>query len=170
VPINVNPLPLTVAVVTLNEEANLPRLLASIDGLASEIVVVDSGSTDGTERIAKAAGARWETAKWEGFIMQKNRSLDFCTQPWILFLDADEALSPELADALRRLFESGDPAGDGYEINRRTWYLGDWIWHAICCITHSAISRIICAARSAIRKRWLLPTLRTASAFAGAIF
>jgi len=123
-------LPISVAVITRNEEGNLPRLLASIEGLAGEIVVVDSGSTDGTEALARAAGARWEVAGWEGFIAQKNRALDLCTQPWVLFLDADEALSPELAEGLCGLFAGGGPRGDGYYVNRRTWYLGAWIWHA----------------------------------------
>ena len=125
------PLPLSVAVVTLNEEANLPRLLESVRGLTAEIVVVDSGSTDCTEAIARQAGARFLTAPWNGFILQKNRSLEACTQPWVLFLDADEALSPELAASLRALFSGdGEPKAQGYWINRRTWYLGAWIWHA----------------------------------------
>ena len=127
---NPSPLPLSVAIVTLNEEANLPRLLESVRGLASEIVVIDSGSTDRTEAIARAAGARFSTAPWAGFTVQKNRSLDACTQPWVLFLDADEALSPELAASLRALFAGGrTPPADGYQLNRRTWYLGAWIWH-----------------------------------------
>lgn len=127
----VSPLPLSVAVVTLNEEANLPRLLASIAGLAAEIVVLDSGSTDRTESLARAAGARFEVAPWNGFIVQKNRALDLCTQPWVLCIDADEALSPELQASLRELFKEGrDPAGDGFSMSRRTWYLGAWIWHA----------------------------------------
>ena len=124
-------LPLSVAIVTLNEEANLPRLLASVRGLAKEIVVVDSGSTDRTEAIAKEAGAVFVSAPWKGFVMQKNRALDHCAQPWILCLDADEALSPELAASVRGLFADGRaPEGDGFELNRRTWYLGAWIWHA----------------------------------------
>lgn len=125
------PLPLSLAIVTLNEEANLPRLLESAAELAAEIVIVDSGSTDRTEAIAREAGAKFLTAQWEGFIVQKNRSLAACTQPWVLFLDADEALSPELAASLRALFADGKtPAADGCWVNRRTWYLGAWIWHA----------------------------------------
>ena len=124
-------LPLSVAVVTLNEEANLPRLLESVSGLASEIVIIDSGSTDGTESMARAAGAVFATAPWEGFVIQKNRALERCSQPWMLFLDADEALSPELAASISGLFAHGhQPEGDGFWLNRRTWYLGDWIWHA----------------------------------------
>ena len=124
------PLPLSVAIVTLNEEANLPRLLESVRGLAAEIVVIDSGSTDRTEEIAREYGARFEHADWAGFITQKNHSLDACTQPWVLFLDADEALSPELAASLKELFANGcTPEKEGYWLNRRTWYLGAWIWH-----------------------------------------
>lgn len=126
-----SPLPLSVAIVTLNEEANLPRLLESVRGLAAEIVIVDSGSTDRTEALAREAGAIFLTAAWNGFIAQKNRVLDACTQPWVLFLDADEALSPELASSLRALFAAGaTPPAQGYWVNRRTWYLGAWIWHA----------------------------------------
>jgi glycosyltransferase involved in cell wall biosynthesis len=124
-------LPLSVAIVTLNEEANLPRLLASVRGLASEIVVVDSGSTDRTEAIAREAGAVFVRAPWEGFVVQKNRALERCTQAWALFMDADEALSPELAASVRGLFSDGRaPEEDGFWLNRRTWYLGAWIWHA----------------------------------------
>ena len=124
-------LPLSVAIVTLNEEANLPRLLASVRGLASEIVIIDSGSMDRTETIAREAGAVFASAPWEGFVIQKNRALDRCTQPWVLFVDADEAVSPELAGSVRALFASGlQPACDGFLLNRRTWYLGAWIWHA----------------------------------------
>jgi len=124
-------LPLSVAIVTLNEEENLPRLLESVRGLAGEIVIIDSGSTDRTEAIAREAGALFASAPWEGFVIQKNRALDRATQPWVLFLDADEALSAELAASIRQLFQGGrSPDCDGYWLNRRTWYLGDWIWHA----------------------------------------
>ena len=126
---NTAPLPLSVALVTLNEEANLPRCLESVREIAAEIVIIDSGSTDRTPEIARQYNARFETAAWEGFILQKNRSLDACTQPWVLFLDADEALSPELAASLKALFAKGEPQADGYDLNRRTWYLGAWIWH-----------------------------------------
>ena len=123
-------LPLSIAVVTLNEEENLPRLLESVRGLAREIVIIDSGSTDRTLELAREAGAIIESTDWPGFVVQKNRALDRCTCPWVLFLDADEALSPELATALREQFAAGrEPAVDGFWLNRRTWYLGAWIWH-----------------------------------------
>ena len=124
------PLPLSVAIVTFNEEHNLPRCLESVRGLAAEIVVVDSGSVDGTEKVARTSSARFLVHAWQGHVAQKNIALTSCTQPWVLSLDADEAVSPELAAALGRLFSANEPAADGYEVNRRTFYLGDWVNHA----------------------------------------
>jgi glycosyltransferase involved in cell wall biosynthesis len=121
--------PLSVSLITLNEEANLPRCLESIRELATEIVVVDSGSTDGTEEIARNAGAVFISQPWQGFNRQKNLSLDHCTQAWALCLDADEAVSPELANSIRQALAS-HPAATGFFLNRRTRYLDDWIWHA----------------------------------------
>lgn len=123
-------LPISVAVVTLNEEQNLRRCLESVASLASQIVVLDSGSTDRTWEVARKFGAAFEYSEWNGFATQKNKLAALCTQPWVLFLDADEALSPELADSIRKLFANGQPPLGGYCVNRRTFYLGDWIWHA----------------------------------------
>ena len=124
------PLPLSVAIITLNEQHNLPRCLGSVRELAAEIVVVDSGSTDRTEEIARGFGAQFAVEPWAGHVAQKNKALDRCTQPWALCLDADEALSPELANAIRQVFAAGEPAAAGYCLNRRTWFLGAWIRHA----------------------------------------
>lgn len=123
-------LPISVAVVTLNEEENLQRCLESVGGLASEIVVLDCGSTDRTEAVARKFGADFRFSPWTGYVAQKNKCLALCTQPWVLCLDADEALTPELAESIRALFGTGDMKADGYEVNRRTFYLGDWIWHS----------------------------------------
>lgn len=123
-------LPLSVAIITLNEERNLPRCLASVRDLAAEIIIIDSGSTDQTSALARAAGAIFEFNPWGGHIAQKNVALRRCTQPWVLSLDADEALSPELTAAIRQLFATGTPSAPGYSFNRRGWYLGRWIWHA----------------------------------------
>jgi glycosyltransferase involved in cell wall biosynthesis len=124
------PLPLSVAIITRNEQENLPRCLESVRDFAREIVVIDSGSTDGTGEIARRFGARFEPHPWQGFGPQKNFAVQCCRQPWVLCLDADEALSPELADSVGELFARGEPAREGYWINRRTFYLGRWIWHA----------------------------------------
>ena len=123
-------LPLSVALITLNEEANLLRCLESLRGLASEIVVIDSGSTDRTGEIARRFGARFRFESWQGHVAQKNLALLGCTQPWVLCLDADEAVSPELADAIRAVFAAESPQPDGFWINRRTFYLGQWVRHA----------------------------------------
>ncbi len=123
-------LPLSVAIVTLNEEANLPRVLASVRAIASEIVLIDSGSTDRTAEIARGHGAIFETAPWSGFTPQKNRAMERCSQPWVLFLDADEEVSPELAASITDFLKGGAPSASGAWLNRRTWYLGKWIWHA----------------------------------------
>lgn len=122
-------LPLSIAVITLNEEVNLPRCLESVRDLAAEIVVVDSGSTDRTPEIARQAGALFVSQPWQGFTRQKNLALESCSQPWVLCLDADEAVSPELAEAIRRAFPP-PPAVNSFKLNRRTCYLGEYIWHA----------------------------------------
>jgi glycosyltransferase involved in cell wall biosynthesis len=125
-----NRLPLSVAIITLNEEHNLPRCLESIRGLAAEIVVIDSGSTDGTRAAAERAGAVFKVNPWAGYVAQKNVALSYCTQPWILFLDADEAVSPELAANIRQLFSQGEPHEQGFFCSRLNFYLGQWIRHA----------------------------------------
>jgi len=125
-----NRLPLSVAIITLNEERNLPRCLDSVRDLAAEIVVIDSGSTDGTQAAAERAGAVFKVNPWAGYVAQKNVALSCCTQPWILFLDADEAASPELAAHIRQLFSQGEPIEQGFLCNRLNFYLGEWIRHA----------------------------------------
>src|SRR5215470_5531939 len=107
---------LSVAVVTLNEEANLPRTLASIRW-ADEIIVVDSGSADRTCDIAREYDARVIIEPWRGYTAQKNYALELCTKDWILSLDADEEVSPELADEIRAVIAGAMPGGgyfDGY--------------------------------------------------------
>lgn len=126
-------LPLSVAIIAKDEYANLPRLFGSLEGLgAAEIVVVDSGSKDGTVTFAKDAGARVIETDWPGHVAQKNRALNACSQPWVLSLDADEPISRELCKSIRSLFLEGQPPQppqNGYKISRRTWYLGDWLNH-----------------------------------------
>lgn len=115
-------LPLSVAIITLNEAANLPRTLDSVRALAREIVVVDSGSQDETCAIAASYGARVEFRAWTGHIDQKNHALGLCSQEWVLALDADEELTPECAASIR-LAVTADQGG-AWRINRRTYYLG----------------------------------------------
>ncbi|MDT0635013.1 glycosyltransferase family 2 protein [Spectribacter hydrogenoxidans] len=124
------PLPLACAVITRDEADNIGRCLASVAGLVREIVVVDSGSTDATCEIAREYGARVIHRDWTGFAAQKQFAMDQCSQPWLLSLDADEALEPAARAAIEALFAGdSEPAHAGYEINRLTWYLGDWVRH-----------------------------------------
>lgn len=121
---------LSVSIVAFNEERNLPRCLASVAGLAAEVVVMDSGSTDATCRIAEQAGARVIHQAWLGYRDQKNAVLAHCTQPWVLALDADEEVSPALRDEIERFFRDGRSARfHGASFPRKVWFLGRWITH-----------------------------------------
>lgn len=120
---------LTVTVVTLNEESNLRRCLSSLGGLANEIVVVDSGSSDGTKAVADEFGAEWYHLDWQGFRDQKNYALQQATQPWVLCLDADEELSEALQGEIAALLAGDDPAIDGASFPRLSRFFGRWIRH-----------------------------------------
>jgi len=122
---------LSVVLIALNEAANLPRTLAGvalISGIAQEIVVVDSGSTDATVEIARQAGARVFEETWKGFGAQKNSAIDHATGGWILSLDADEEVSPELALEIQSLL-AGEPKFAAYEIPRLNHFLGRPLSH-----------------------------------------
>ena len=124
------PSPLSIAIISFNEEASIARCLQSAAGLASEIVVVDSGSTDRTREIAASFGAKVLHQDWLGHRDQKNVALNHCTQPWVLALDCDEELSPELRQSIIGFFEGGQAASiDGGRCNRKVWFLGRWITH-----------------------------------------
>jgi glycosyltransferase involved in cell wall biosynthesis len=95
-----------------------------------EIVVVDSGSNDGTVAIAKAAEARVIYQEWLGHSAQKQVALDACTQPWVLILDADEEISEALRQSIIAFFSSGDVDWfHGCRFNRKVKFLGRWITH-----------------------------------------
>ncbi len=121
---------LSFCLITLNEEQNLPRCLRSCADLADEIVVLDSGSTDGTEKIAREFGTRFEHQDWLGYVGQKNKVLSLAANEWVFSLDADEELSPELREEVKRI-KAGEPADDisGYSMPRCVLYEGRWIRH-----------------------------------------
>src|SRR6267154_246417 len=121
---------LSVCIITLNEEANIGRTLKSVKDIADEIVVVDSGSTDATVSLAKEFGAKVFVEPWKGFARQKNSALEKASCDWILSLDADEEVSPELAASIKALLTSGTPQFSGYTMNRRNLYFGKWIKRA----------------------------------------
>jgi len=152
---------LSVVIITFNEEANLGRTLASVQPLVAdgkgEIIVVDSGSTDGTVEIAKSFGANVFVEGWKGFAAQKNSAIAKATGDWILSLDAEEELDADLQEALQELLDSlyrlstlgkeakvrspakasaasdtdaiPDGEFDGVSIPRKNEFLGRWIRH-----------------------------------------
>jgi glycosyltransferase involved in cell wall biosynthesis len=120
--------PVSACIIAFEEEENLPDCLASLEGLCDEIVVLDSGSTDRTVEIAEGAGARTIVTDWPGHIAQKNRAVEEAAHDWILALDADERLSPELRTEIETVLEEG-PKHAAYAFPRRTRYLGRWIRH-----------------------------------------
>lgn len=121
-------LPISLVVITLNEEANIERCLKSVS-FASDIVVLDSGSTDRTVEIAKQCGARTFVEAFRGYGEQKRRACELANEDWILSLDADEALSPDLAAEIQKLSLENLAGFDGYEVPRLSFHLGRWIRH-----------------------------------------
>jgi len=122
---------LSVAMIAMNEEANLPRTLESVRW-ADEIVIVDSGSKDRTVEIAESFGAKVTHHAFAGHGEQKNVALDLCTSDWTLLLDADEVLSPELQSEIRQLLACADgrePQFSAYWIPRLNLYFGRWVRH-----------------------------------------
>jgi glycosyltransferase involved in cell wall biosynthesis len=120
--------PLSVALIVRNEAGNLADCLRSIV-FARQIVVVDSGSEDGTLRIASDFGCEVFGEAWRGFGAQKQFAVEQCREEWILVLDADERIPPETARVIRRIVESPG-AADGYSFPRKNFFQGRWIRHA----------------------------------------
>lgn len=121
---------ISLCIITLNEEANLRRCLTNAALVVDEIIVVDSGSTDGTEGVAREFGARWVHQDWLGFLHQKNTALRLARHDWVLSLDADEALSPDLFSELMAVKEAGPSVGiAGFSMPRCVLYDGKWIRH-----------------------------------------
>ena len=120
---------ISAVLISLNEERRLARALESLS-VADEVLVVDCGSTDRTLEIAGRHGARLLSHPWEGYARQKNYAASQAKYPWILSLDADEALSPELAAELLRLKREGPGETAGFLMPRAARYLGRWIRHS----------------------------------------
>jgi glycosyltransferase involved in cell wall biosynthesis len=120
---------ISACVITLNEERDLPRALTSLKPVADDIVVVDAGSTDRTEAIAREHGARFFVRKWTNYAEHKNFAAECAWHDWILSLDADEELSSALQTSLLD-WKKREPEGAVYEVARRAWYLGKWIRHS----------------------------------------
>jgi len=124
---------ISACLIVCNEERNLARCLTSVGPVVDEIVVVDSGSRDGTVALAEKCGARVVAQSWLGYVAQKNFALSQAAHPWVLSIDADEELSPALAASIAKLRTDrpGDAtdAPNGYQVSRLVYYRDRWIRH-----------------------------------------
>ncbi|HEY7790867.1 MAG TPA: glycosyltransferase family 2 protein [Vicinamibacterales bacterium] len=116
---------LTVTIIARNEAADIEAAIASV-AWADEILVIDSDSTDATAALAARSGAHVTVRTWPGYVAQKNFAAAQASHDWILSLDADERVTPELADEIRALLNA-TPTHAAYFIPRVTWHLGRWI-------------------------------------------
>ena len=120
-------LPLTVAIIALDAAAQIGPCLASVAGLADEMLVVDSGSRDATAQVARDHGARVETHEWLGFGRQKQLAVSMARNDWVLCLDVDERVSDRLAASIRAALAG--PRYRAYRMARRNRFLGRWLAH-----------------------------------------
>jgi glycosyltransferase involved in cell wall biosynthesis len=120
---------ISVIVLAFNEEHNIRECLSSVRW-ATEVLVVDSQSTDNTTAIARECGATVLTLPWEGYGPTKNKALERAAGEWILWLDADERVTPQLAAEIQDLLRSGESTHAAFTVARRAYFLGRWIKHA----------------------------------------
>lgn len=120
---------ISAVIITLNEEKRLEAALKSLKDVASEIIIVDAYSSDQTLKIAKKYTDKVFQRKWTHFSDQKNFANSKASFPWILSLDADERLSPELRQEIMAL-KQGEPQCSGFSMPRQVFYLGKWIRHS----------------------------------------
>ena len=121
--------PLSVAIITKNEERNIRACLESVV-FAAQIVVVDSGSSDQTLAIAAEFNCDIYREGWHGFGPQKQLAIDHCNQPWVLVLDADERIPPETAQIIKNIVTSQDVKAAGFSFPRKNFFQERWIKHA----------------------------------------
>lgn len=119
---------ISAVIITLNEERNIQRCLDSVTPLVDEVVVVDSCSTDATPELCSAYPVQFVSRPWEGYAATKNYANSLAANDWIFSIDADEAVSPELALSIQRLKDS-PTEGKVFSMNRRMNYCGRWIYH-----------------------------------------
>lgn len=119
---------ISVCVIARDEEELLPRCLASVAWADEIVVVVDSRSCDGSEKIARESAHRVEVRPYAGDIEQKSACVALARSEWVMIVDPDEVMRPDLASELRGLLDS-EPACDGFEVDRATFHLGRWIRH-----------------------------------------
>lgn len=119
---------LSVILITKNEILNIRECLASVSW-ADEIIVVDSGSTDGTLDVCRALGAKVYEQDWPGFGVQKNRALGYASHDWVLSIDADERVTPELRAEIEVILKA-EQAEDSYLVPRLSNYCGRFMYHS----------------------------------------
>ena len=124
----VDKLPVTACMLVKNEADRLSRVLPSL-ALFDEILVFDSGSEDQSIQTCLDAGAKVDEVKWEGFGTTRKKLFSAASSPWIFWIDADEVVTPELADELKALFAGTGPGDRGYEVNRIVRFEDRWIRH-----------------------------------------
>ena len=119
---------LSAVIITLNEERNIGRCVQSLKGIADEIIVVDSFSNDATESICESLGVKFVKHQWEGYVKQKQFANALATNDLIFSIDADEAVSPELAQSIMKI-KGLDASRKVFSMNRLMNYCGKWIRH-----------------------------------------
>ena len=122
-------IPLSVAIITKNEEENIRACLQSIS-FVGQIVVVDSGSNDATLSIAAEFGCEIYNEQWRGFGPQKQSAIEKCSLPWILVLDADERIPPQTAENIKSIITNPRISEAGFSYPRKNYFQGRWIKHA----------------------------------------
>ena len=120
---------LSVVILTKNEEENIKRAIESVKDIADEVIILDSGSEDRTVEIAKELGAKVFFRKFDNFSNQRNYSLTLAQNNWIFILDADEEVSEELRNSIKK--ELKNPKYDCYMVNRRTYFLRKFLNHTL---------------------------------------
>lgn len=122
-------LPISLIIIARNEARNLPRCLNAVAPWVNEIIGVINDCTDKTKEILESYGAKVYENAWVGSTEQKNKALEYAKEPWVLSLDADEEVSPVLAQSIREFVELDPKEYNGAYSARKTWLLGRWIKH-----------------------------------------
>jgi glycosyltransferase involved in cell wall biosynthesis len=130
---------LSVAIISLNEEARISLCLESVRSIAQEIIIVDSGSTDNTIAIAESMGATVFSEEWKGFVAQRNSALEKCSCEWVLFLDCDEVLSETLRNNIAAAINNNEY--NGYQLKFVSFFMDRWIKHAWSQEWHTRLIR-----------------------------
>jgi glycosyltransferase involved in cell wall biosynthesis len=126
-----SPFDLAVAITAHNSIRTLQRTLESVQSLARTIIIVDSGSTDGTIELCERFNTTITHRPFTNIVDQKTFAVEQCkTHRWVLLLDSDESLEPPLQQSIRTVLSQDDPAYNGWSFNRKTWFLGAWLHHA----------------------------------------